>query len=145
MSRPRPTPATHRMEGLPTIFANAAGMDIGADEIVVAVPPERDPEPVRLLRTFPPALEALVAWLLECRIDTIAMESTGGYWVPIYELLSQHGIVPDLVNGRHVKTVEGRKSDWNEAQWLQKLQTLALRAASFRPDAEIAALRTLLR
>ena len=83
MSRPRPTPATHRMEGLPTIFANAAGMDIGADEIVVAVPPERDPEPVRLLRTFPPALEALVAWLLKCRIDTIAMESTGGYWVPI--------------------------------------------------------------
>ncbi len=145
MSRPRPMPATHRIEGLPTIFANAAGIDIGADEIVVAVAPDRDPEPVRVFRTFTPDLEALVAWLLECRIDTVAMESTGVYWVPIDELLEQHGIVPYLVNGRHVKTVSGRKSDWNDAQWLQKLHALGLLAASFRPDAEIAALRTLVR
>jgi transposase len=73
------------------------------------------------------------------------MESTGVYWVPIYELLEQHGIVPYLVNGRHVKTVPGRKSDWNDAQWLQKLHALGLLQASFRPDAEIAALRTLVR
>jgi transposase len=145
MSRSRPTPATHRIEGLPTIFANAAGIDIGADEIVVAVPSDRDPESVRVFRTFTADLEALVAWLLVCRIDTAAMESTGVYWVPIYELLEQHGIVPYLVNGRHVKTVPGRKSDWNDAQWLQKLHALGLLQASFRPDAEIAALRTLVR
>jgi len=145
MSRPRRTPATHRIEGLPTIFPNAAGIDISADEIVVAVPPDRDPQPMRVFRTFTPDLEALVAWLLACGIDTVAMESTGVYWLPLYELLEQHGIVPYLVNGRHVKSVPGRKSDWNDAQWLQKLHTLGLLRASFRPDVEIAALRTLTR
>ena len=84
MHRPSRTPATYRIEGLPTIFANAAGMDIGADEIVVAVPPDRDAEPIRAFRTFTPDLEALVIWLLECGIDTVAMESTGVYWIPIY-------------------------------------------------------------
>jgi transposase len=73
------------------------------------------------------------------------LESTGGYWVPLYELLEQHGIVPYLVNARHAKTVPGRKTDWNDAQWLQKLHALGLLRASFRPDAEIAALRTLVR
>jgi transposase len=145
MSRPRRTPATHRIEGLPTIFPNAAGIDISADELVVAVPPDRDPQPMRVFRTFTPDLEALVAWLLACGIDTVAMESTGVYWLPLYELLEQHGIVPYLVNGRHVKSVPGRKSDWNDAQWLQKLHTLGLLRASFRPDVEIAALRTLTR
>jgi transposase len=145
MPRPSRTPATYRIEGLPTIFANAAGMDIGADEIVVAVPPDRDPQPIRAFRTFTPDLEALLLWLLECGIDTVAMESTGVYWIAIYELLEQHGIVPYLVNGRHVKTVPGRKSDWNDAQWLQKLHALGLLRASFRPDAEISALRTLVR
>src|SRR5215212_6657445 len=145
MSRPRSTPATHRIEGLPTIFSNAAGIDIGADEIVVAVPSDRDPEPVRVFRTFTPDLQALLAWLLACGIDTVAMESTGVFWIPIYELLEQHGITPYLVNARHVKTVPGRKSDWNDAQWLQKLHALGLLAASFRPDGEIAALRTLVR
>jgi len=145
MPRPSRTPATYRIDGLPTIFANAAGMDIGADEIVVAVPPDRDPQPIRAFRTFTPDLDALVIWLLECGIDTVAMESTGVYWIPIYELLEQHGIVPYLVNGRHVKNVPGRKSDWNDAQWLQKLHALGLLRASFRPDAEISALRTLVR
>jgi len=145
MPRPSRTPATYRIEGLPTIFANAAGMDIGADEIVVAVPPDRDAESIRAFRTFTPDLQVLVLWLLECGIDTVAMESTGVYWLPIYELLEQHGIVPYLVNGRHVKNVPGRKSDWNDAQWLQKLHALGLLRASFRPDAEISALRTLVR
>src|SRR3954462_13161550 len=119
MSRPRSAPATHRIEGLPTIFANAAGIDIGADEIVVAVPPDRDPEPVRVFRTFTPDLQALVAWLVACGIDTVAMEATGVYWIPIYELLEAQQIVHFLVNTRHVKIVPGRKSDWNDAQWLQ--------------------------
>ena len=82
---------------------------------------------------------------LTCRIDTVALESTGVYWVPLYELLKQHGITPFLVNARQVKTVPGRKSDWNDAQWLQKLHALGLLQASFRPDAEIVALRTLVR
>lgn len=145
MSTTRPKPKTLQLEGLPTIHPNAAGLDIGADEIVAAVPPDRDPQPVRLFRTFTPDLHVLVAWLLACGIDTVAIESTGVYWLPIYELLEQHGITPYLVNARHVKTVPGRKSDWNDAQWLQKLHALGLLAASFRPDAEIAALRTLVR
>jgi transposase len=139
------TPKTLHLDGLPTIYPNAAGMDIGADEIVVAVPPDRDPTPVRIFRTFTPDLVALVTWLVACGIDTVALESTGVYWVPIYELLEQHGITPYLVNARHVKTVPGRKSDWNDAQWLQRLHALGLLQASFRPDAEIVALRTLVR
>ena len=145
MPTTRPTPKTLHLDGLPTIHPNAAGMDIGADEIVVAVPPDRDEQPVRLFRTFTPDLAALVAWLLACDIDSVALESTGVYWVPIYELLEQHGIVPYLVNARHVKTVPRRKSDWNDAQWLQKLHAVGLLRASGRNDAEIAVLRTLLR
>jgi transposase len=120
-------------------------MDIGTEEIVVAVPPDRDPEPVRVFRTFTPDLQALVAWVVACGIDTVAMEATGVYWIPIYELLEAQQIVPFLVNTRHVKIVPGRKSDWNDAQWLQKLHALGLLRASFRPDAEICALRTLVR
>jgi transposase len=142
MSALQPRPKTLHLDGLSTIHPNAAGIDIGADELVVAVSPDRDGEPIRAFRTFTPDLVALVAWLVACGIDTVALESTGVYWAPIYELLEQHGIVPYLVNARHVKTVPGRKSDWNDAQWLQKLHALGLLAASFRPDGEIAALRT---
>src|SRR4029453_12757150 len=78
-------------------------------------------------------------------IDTVVMESTGVFWIPIYELLEQHGITPYLVNARHVKTVPGRKSDWNDSQWLQKLHALGLLQGSFRPDAEIRAVRALAR
>lgn len=145
MPRPNRTPKQLHVDGLPAIHPNAAGIDIGADEIVVAVPPDRDPEPVRAFRTFTPDLQTLVAWLIACGIDTVALESTGVYWVPLYELLEQHGITPYLVNARHVKTVPGRKSDWNDAQWLQKLHALGLLQASFRPDDAIVALRTLVR
>lgn len=138
-------PTQLQLEGLPAIHPNAAGIDIGADEIVVAVPLDRDPQPVRAFPTFTPDLQRLVAWLLACRIDTVALESTGVYWIPLYDLLEQHGITPYLVNARHVKTVPGRKSDWNDAQWLQKLHALGLLRASFRPDDEITALRTLVR
>src|SRR6266508_3751727 len=145
MPAPRRSPKKLQLDGLPTILPNAAGMDIGTEEIVVAVPPDRAPEPVRAFPTFTPDLHALVAWLVACGIDTVAMESTGVYWIPIYELLEAHGITPYLVNARHVKTVPGRKSDWNDAQWLQKLHALGLLQASFRPDAEIRTLRTLVR
>jgi transposase len=143
---PRHTrPKQLQLDGLPCIYPNAAGMDLGAEEIVVAVPPDRDPQPVRVFRTFTPDLHTLVAWLVACGIDTVAMESTSVYWVPVYELLEAHGLVPYLVNARHVKTVPGRKSDWTDAQWLQQLHALGLLQASFRPDAEIVALRTLVR
>ena len=97
-------------------------------------------QPLRAFATFTPDLHALVAWLLECGIDTVAMERTGVYWIAIYELLAQAGITCYLVNARHVKTVPGRKSDWNDAQWLQKLHRLGLLQASFRPDGEIRSL-----
>jgi transposase len=130
---------------LACVHPNAAGLDIGNEEIVAAVPPDRDPQPVRVFRTFTPDLLALVDWLLACGIDTVAMESTGVFWIPIYELLEQHGMRPYLVNARHVKTVPGRKSDWNDGQWLQKLHMLGLLQGSFRPDAEIRAVRALAR
>lgn len=140
--RPAMTPA---QELVTAVHPNAAGIDIGADEIVVAVPADRDPQPVRAFRTFTPDLHELVAWLIACRVETVALESTGVYWVPLYDLLERKGIVPFLVNARHAKTVPGRKSDWNDAQWLQRLHTLGMLQASFRPDAEIAGLRTLVR
>jgi transposase len=120
-------------------------MDIGAEEIVVAVPPDCTAAPVRVFPTFTADLHTLVAWLVTCGIDTVAMESTGVYWIPIYELLEATGITPFLVNTRHIKMVPGRKSDWNDAQWLQKLHALGLLRPSFRPDAEMCALRTLVR
>src|SRR6476659_5561313 len=143
-----PVARTHQkraLDDLACVHPHATGLDIGSEEIVVAVPPDRDPQPVRVFETFTPDLHALVAWLVACRIDTVAMESTGVFWIPIYELLEQHGITPYLVNAQHVKMVPGRKSDWNDAQWLQKLHALGLLRASFRPDAEIVALRTLVR
>jgi len=145
MPRPAASPAKMHLEGLPAMHRHAAGIDIGADEIVIAVPADHDPEPVRAFRTFTADLHQVVAWLLACGIDTVAMESTGVYWIPLYELLEQHSITPFLVNARHAKTVPGRKSDWNDAEWLQKLHALGLLQASFRPDAEIVALRTLVR
>jgi transposase len=145
MKRATPTPKRVRWDDMPCIHPNAAGMDIGARAIVVAGPLERDAEPVRVFETFTPDLHALVDWLVACHIDTVAMESTGIYWVPIFELLEHHGITPYLVNARHVKTVPGRKTDWNDAQGLQKLHTLGLWQGSFRPEAEMRILRTLLR
>jgi len=143
-----PSAPTHRkraLDELACVHPNAAALDIGSEEIVVAVPPDRDPEPVRVFQTFTADLQALVAWLVACGIDTVDMESTGVFWIPIYELLEAAGIVPYLVNARHIKTVPGRKSDWNDAQWLQKLHALGLLQGSFRPDVEIRTLRTLVR
>ena len=140
-----PPPKRLHGEDMPCIHPHAAGMDMGARAIVVAVPPARDPEPVRVFETLTPDLQALVAWLVRCGMDTIAMESTSVYWVPVFELLEPCGIHPSLVNARHVKTVPGRKSDWHDAQWLQKLHALGWLQGSFRPDAERGILRTLLR
>ncbi len=145
VAQAKSVPVKPANEELSPIHPNAGGLDLSSDEIWVCVPADRDPESVRAFGTFTPDLHALVSWLIQCRIDTVAMESTGIYWIPIYELLEAHGIKPYLVNAHHVKIVPGRKTDLLDCQWLQKLHRLGLLSASFRPDAEMVALRTYLR
>src|SRR5436190_16328779 len=106
-----PTDRKRHLDELACVHPNAAGLDIGSEEILVAVPPDRDLQPVRVFQTFTPDLHALVAWLVACGIDTVAIESTGVFWVPINELLERQGIQPYLVNARHIKTVPGRARD----------------------------------
>jgi transposase len=100
-----------KIGNLPILEPNAAGVDVGATQIFVAVPPDRDAEPVRCFETFTSDLESLAAWLQKCGIRTVAMESTGVYWIPLFQILERHEIEALLVNARHVKNVPGRKSD----------------------------------
>ncbi len=130
---------------LERIKPNAAGIDCGSEQHHVAVPSDRDPEPVRSFKTFTADLHRLADWLQACGIETVAMESTGVYWIPIYEILEERGLEVVLVNARHVKNVPGRKSDVLDCQWIQELHSVGLLSGSFRPAAEIAALRTYLR
>ena len=122
-----------------------AGLDVGAEFHVVAVPPDRDDEPVRTFRSFTGDLHRLAQWLGGLGIKTVAMESTGVYWIPVFEILEAHGIEAILVNARESKNVPGRKTDVNDAQWLQQLHQYGLLRASFRPQAEVVALRAYLR
>lgn len=124
---------------------DAAGIDIGAKEIWVSVPEDRAPEPVRCFRTFTAELRELVDWLEHCNVDTVAMESTGVYWIPLFEILQERGFDVNLVNAHHVKSVPGRKSDVLDCQWLRQLHRFGLLRGSFRPSAEIVELRTYLR
>lgn len=121
---------------------DAAGIDIGSTEHWVAVPAERRQDSVRSFRTFTSDLERLADWLKECGVRTVAMESTGVYWIPVYELLEERGFEVLLVNAAHARNVPGRKSDVLDCQWLQQLHTFGLVRASFRPEARIAELRT---
>ena len=136
--------ATH-IDALPCVHPNAAGLDVGADQIYACVPSDRDSRPVRAFATFTADLHALADWLEVCGIDTVAMESTGIYWLAIYEILEARGIRVFLVNARQIKIPPGRKSDWKDCQWIQRLHMLGLLQASFRPDAEMALLRAYLR
>ena len=124
---------------------NAAGIDVGAREMFVAVPPGRDEHTVRVFTTFTEDLERLADWLLQCEVTTVALESTGVYWIPLYEILEQRGIRPCLVNARHMKNVPGRRTDWHECQWLQFLHSVGLLRSAFRPEQDICAVRTVLR
>jgi transposase len=133
------------LEDRPCLEPNAAGIDIGAREIFVAVPPDRDEQPVRVFDTFTEDLHALAQWLKACGITTAAMESTGVYWIPLYDVLEAHGITPCLTNARHMKNVPGRRTDWHECQWLQYLHAVGLLRSAFRPDAEVCAVRALIR
>lgn len=134
-----------RRARLNVINPRSAGIDIGSRFHVVAVPHELDSDPVRKFSSFTKDLIALVEWLLAVGINTVAMESTGIYWVPLYEILVEKGIEVFLVNARHAKNVPGRKTDICDAQWLQQLHSYGLVRASFRPDHVITELRAYIR
>lgn len=142
MARPKPSRA--RRDISPT-HQGAAGIDIGATMHVAAVGPEQDPEPVRGFGTFTGDLHRLADWFKQCGVRTVAMESTGVYWIPIFEILDQRGFEVVLVNARDAKHVPGRKTDISDAQWLQRLHEYGLLRASFQPKGEIAILRSYLR
>jgi transposase len=124
---------------------NAAGIDIGSERHMVAVPEGRDTVSVREFGTFTTDLEALATWLKQCGVTTVAMESTGVYWIPLFELLERRGFEVKLVDARHVKNVSGRKSDVLDCQWIQQLHTYGLLAGAFRPADEVCVLRSYLR
>ncbi len=124
---------------------HAAGIDIGAEVHYVAVDVSCDPEPVRHFGTFTEDLHALADWLIRCGVRTVAMESTGVYWIPLFQILESRGLEVCLVNARHVKNVPGRKTDVQDCQWLQYLHSVGLLMPSFRPTGEICAVRSLLR
>jgi transposase len=124
---------------------DAAGIDIGANEIWVAVAPDRSEKPIRRFGGFTQELNAILEWLVECGIRTVAMESTAVYWIPLFQLLADAGLKVCLVNPRHVKNVPGRKSDVQDCQWLQYLHSVGLLKPSFRPDQAICATRSIYR
>ena len=130
---------------LPVMRPDAAGIDIGATEIFVAVPVDRADENVRSFPTFTQDLYALADWLKECRVTTVAMESTGVYWIPLFQILEDRGFEVCLVNARHVKNVPGRRTDVSDCQWLQFLHSVGLLRASYRPEQEVCAVRSLVR
>jgi transposase len=133
------------LDSLEQINLDAAGLDIGTEEIYACVPEGRDTESVRCFGTFTVDLHALAKWLRQCGVTTVAMESTGVYWIPVYELLTEYGFEVYLVNARHIKNVPGKKSDVLDCQWIQQLHTYGLLQASFRPDEDMCAVRALVR
>jgi transposase len=128
--------------GLEIIHPHAAGIDVGNSAHYVAVAPHCDPEPVRRFGCFTADLHHMAEWLRECGVKTVAMQSTGVYWIPVYEILEQHGFQVYLVNARQTRSLPGRKSDVQESQWLLKLHTYGLLNNSFQPSDQIRVLRT---
>ncbi len=148
MARPRARqdpPRPSAPSALPRLNANAAGIDVGATAHFVAVPADRDAEPVREFGTFTGDLYRLAAWLRACGIETVAMESTGVYWIPVFQVLEARGFEVKLVDTRQLKRVPGRKSDVLDCQWLQQLHAFGLLAGAFRPDDQICVLRSYMR
>jgi transposase len=136
---------SRRRREMAPVHPHAAAIDIGATLHVAAVGPDRDPEPVRSFGTFTADLHRMADWFERCGVKTAAMESTGVYWIPAYEVLEQRGFAVVLVNARDAKHVPGRKTDVSDAEWLQRLHEYGLLRASFHPEAKIAALRAYLR
>lgn len=123
----------------------AAGIDIGAREIFVAVHHDPDNQPVRRFGTFTEDLQQMADWLQRCGVTTVAMESTGVYWIPLFEILDRRGLQPCVVNARHMKNVPGRRTDWHECQWIQFLHAVGLLRAAFRPADPVCAVRAIMR
>jgi transposase len=150
---PRKRVNKNKKVALPVLNPDSAGIDIGATEIIdigateiyVAVPADRDPEPVRMFATFTEDLNELADWLQQCGVRTIAMEPTGVYWIPLMQILESRGLEVYLVNAKHVKNVPGRRTDVSDCQWLQYLHAVGLLRACFRPAQDIYAVRSLLR
>ena len=132
-------------DSLKQINLDAAGLDIGAFSIYACVPGDRDEQNVREFQTFTVDLNNLADWLGQCSIKTVAMESTGVYWIPIYEILESRGFEVNLVNARQIKNVPGKKTDILDCQWIQQLHCYGLLRASFRPAEDMCALRSLIR
>ena len=130
---------------LPELKPNVAGIDIGAEEIYVAIHRGQSQYQVRHFPTFTQDLHELTAWLLENEVREVAMESTGVYWIPLFQILEAQGLLVCLVNARHLKNVPGRKTDVKDAVWLQRLFSFGLLNASFRPEQQICAIRTVMR
>ena len=131
--------------GLSVVHPNAGGIDVGNESHFVAVPPDRDPNPVQEFGCWTADLNRLAVWLRACRIDTVAVQATGVYSIPLYDILTAHGIRVVLVNAQHTKNVPGRKSDVQECQWLMKLHTYGLLRDSFRLEEKMEGVRTIWR
>ncbi|HEX6034971.1 MAG TPA: IS110 family transposase [Anaerolineales bacterium] len=136
---------SHPFRGLSQVNPHAAGIDIGAEEIVVCVPGPENTQIVKTFGNYTADLQAIGRWLKEHRVQTVAMESTGVYWIPLFEELERQGFECLLISSRSLRRVAGRKSDITDAQWIQTLHTYGLLDGSFRPQADLVALRTLLR
>jgi transposase len=148
MGRPKQTTGKKTMKlpkHLQRLNLNAAGIDIGSRSHFVAVPEGADERPVREFSCFTADLHRMADWLISCGVTTIAMESTGTYWIPVFEILESRSLEVKLVNARHVKNVPGRKTDVLDCQWIQQLHTYGLLEGAFRPPEQICALRAYIR
>src|SRR5260221_7582232 len=130
---------------LKPVNIGAAAIDIGSKMHVAAVNPTCTDVPVRAFGTFTQDLHDMADWFKACGVTSVAMESTGVYWIPPYEILEQHGVKPCLVDARGMKNVPGRRTDWHECQWIQFLHSVGLLRAAFRPDGDVCAVRVLMR
>lgn len=146
MSKPKvKSKGAPAVASLPSLHPSAAGIDVGSEFHFVAVPADRDAQPVRKFGAFTVDLQALAAWLEACGIETVVMESTGVYWVPLFELLESRGFEVLLVDPRRLKSVPGRKTDVVDCQWLQQLHTFGLLSGAFRPVEQVCVLRSYVR
>jgi transposase len=134
-----------KKSGFPVLHPNAAGIDIASSEHYVAINPETDEQPIRAFGCFTEDLYAIAYWLIKCKVDTVAMEATGIYWVSLYLILEEVGINVVLVNAKHVKNISGKKSDVKDAEWIRQLHSCGLLSASFQPDHFTRTLRTFMR
>jgi transposase len=143
--RTRGIEEAHPFAGMSQVNADAAGVDIGAEEIVVCVAGEGNTQIVKAFGNYTVDLQSIGKWLKEHNVKTVAMESTGVYWIPLFEELERQGLECLLISSRSLRRVPGRKSDIMDAQWIQTLHSYGLLESSFRPQGELVALRTLLR